>query len=169
MYTLFVATDRRNSAGLCPGSTICVEMARDLPSVDVQRVVPSTAPAWLSGTPTLVDEHGQTLCGYAAIMRVHEEVVRAAVGAAVGAVAVASATKAKRENHKTLARPSPPPSAAADDDAWTSRIDEEEDDEDDDSSTHKLTQADLERMTARKAPENGPSVAAPPMPQQLTD
>lgn len=171
-FTLFVASDRRRRDLLCPGSALCTEFLADVPKNTVEVVDCGVRgfvrPAWLTGTPTLLDnEEHKRWTGHAAVQRLYRLALhhasgastRAPVSGASGPSSSASARRVVAEEEEDEGDPS----------IWESNVVEEEEEE---RTDRKMTSDDMARalQAVRPMQQASPDVGkAPPPPPVLRD
>ena len=80
MNVLYVASDKQYKKVMCPGSTVCIALAKDIPenmlsiqNCDILKQSTQEIPDWLDGTPLLINEkEGIPYRGREAINKMHE-------------------------------------------------------------------------------------------------
>lgn len=80
MNVLYVASDKQDKKVMCPGSTVCIALAKDIPenmlsiqNCDILKQSTQEIPDWLNGTPLLINEkEGIPYRGREAINKMHE-------------------------------------------------------------------------------------------------
>jgi len=80
MNVLYVASDKYDNKVMCPGSTVCISIAKEIPenvlsiqNCDILKQSTQEIPEWLDGTPLLInEEEGVAYRGREAISKMHE-------------------------------------------------------------------------------------------------
>jgi len=106
MNVLYVASDKNDRKVMCPGSTVCISIAKDIPEhvlsiqdCDILKQSKQEIPDWLDGTPLLInEEEGIPYRGREAISKMHEI-----------SSFVKAKSKKRRESQKQAHAQLPPP------------------------------------------------------------
>ena len=195
---LYVAQDKKRPGRHDLGSVLCMRLLELLPTgvVEVRAVEQERAkPAWLRGTPSLLDENGDVHTGHAALWELQRATVehaerRGAASATKKSSAGCGGMSARRVEPRLQMRedtrprapqrneesPTMDESAMEDDDGagvmdralWETKVVEDDGDVDD---GRKITSDEIQRMTqARNAALRASDASrAPPPPPPMTD